>query len=54
MTGRSVNQEGTDHVVFPRDWTAISVSRAQIAQRNTGRVNRARQADIELSSTPPL
>src|SRR5262245_37238736 len=47
MTGKSVNQEGTDRVViFPSDSTANSVSAAHSAQRNTGRVNRECQVQV--------
>ena len=52
MTGKSINQEGKDHVViFPNDCTATSVSTAQSAQRNTGRVNRECQAQVDVLIT---
>ena len=52
MTGKSVNQRGTDRVVvFPSDRTAISVSSAHSAQRNTGRVNRECQAQVDVLIT---
>jgi len=52
MTGESVNQEGNENLLFPSDCTAISVSSAQIAQRNTGRVNRECQAQVDVLVTP--
>ena len=51
MTGKSVNQEGKDHLLFPSDCTAMSVSSAQIAQRNTGRVNRECQVQVDVLIT---
>ena len=52
MTGKSVNQRGTDRVVvFTSDRTAISVSSAHSAQRNKGRVNRECQAQVDVLIT---
>jgi hypothetical protein len=53
-TGKSVNQEGTDHVVFANDCTVISVTSAHIAQRNTGRVNRECQPEVDVLITQLL
>jgi hypothetical protein len=52
ITGKSVNQGGTNHVkVFPSHCTANSVSAAHNAQRNTGRVNRECQAQVGVLVT---
>src|SRR5262249_53132410 len=52
MTGKSVNQRGTDRVVvFTSDRTAISVSSVHRAQRNKGRVNREGQAQVDVLIT---
>src|SRR5262249_40442787 len=52
ITGKSVNQGGTDRVVIsPSDCTANSVSAAHSAQRNTGRVNRECHAQVVVLIT---